>query len=1659
MKTNLDMSAGKQRQRWPRVAGHLMLVAILGLIFNHNFGACQVFDEETRAIEEIEAKRQEEILGRPERLTVVAPKYLRPQSDYHVLVSLANSQSPASVDVQLTGGRDSDQEQSEAKSVLINSGETQTLKFSLAGSSAWPAAEYFLNVSAQAVDRSWNFSQEAPLVYLAKSFSGLIQLDKAIYKPGQVVQFRALFLDGASLAPVALKNEINVTVSDPARNVIKFWSQQSTYRGLLTLELPLSEDPMLGDYLVSVQARQQEFSKTFTVAEYVLPTYDVQIQLPACCATYNESDVVATVRATYTYGKPVAGHVTLTVQPLVRFYNLDTRPLDQTQHRARLSPSGSADFKLNLAKELHLGDQRDLFEREIEFFALVEEDLTGRKYNRTSSMKIYDKKIKVEVLNSDERFKPGLRHSVRLKVAYQDDTPVENNGPQLEFRWGPSLDRLDSVKLRPVNGIVEHQFQVPAKIPLDQNSPSDSPMVVPSSLELQAVYKGHVHYLSSISAFHSQSDQYLQIDLPQLRGAGAQRGRTSLNVNDELKVQLRATEPMQQVTCQGLARGDIIWAWTSPKGANQTEFDLSVKLDQRMTPQASILCFYVRPQNKELIADSVRFQVSGLMRNFVKLTASREQAKPGQEVEVDVFTKPSSFVGLLALDQSVLLLKSGNDIDQKQVDNEIKSYGSGSNGDRGQQINTEMLFQSSDMVVLTNNLVYDGYGHRTGRLLYSNNLAFARKPVTAHTASNIHLDSLLYERQLSPPEFQLKSQVLDAEKPLVLRTFFPETWLWLNGTADASGQLSVKSKVPDTITSWQLSAFSMSEAHGLGLQQAPLSVRVFRPFFIKLNLPYSIIRGETVNIQAVVFNYNKRPTMARVTLDNSKQEFEFVEPANSIEDEKMTSPTSQSKLVRIPAEDGSSVSFLIRPRKLGQIDIKMVARGEEAQDGLVRKLLVKPEGQVQHFNKAMLLSLQQAGGQQNRFKRNVSIEVPANAVPDSRKVSVTLVGDLMGSGLSNVADLLRLPYGCGEQNMINLVPNIVLMSYLQSTGRLRDVYRTKALKNIETGYQRELNYRRRDGSFSAFGESDQNGSVWLTAYVLKSFQQTKQLAAGVTIDEGVLSGAANYLAEHSKLDGSIEEVGMLHHQALASGAWGRPTYLTAYVMIALLQRPIKSLGGGAETARLQEVVDKGVAYLERQLEELGKQNRKKRSTGDDERSLAYELAIITYALHMANKQDEPPVQWAYDRLWSLARGNEQDQLTWWPSSEKNPSSDEENKSARLVFPPPLKPLSVDQSTKQSAHLYTPDSLAVETSSLVLLTLIKRGELERALPIVRWLISQQNSMGGFSSTQDTVLAIEALAGFAGAHKSGPNGALKPLSIDVEVRYPRATSGSALNSIRANDVDQLLVSQSNALVQQTLRLPDNTSWVQLEAQGEGAAVVQVSWQYNLMVSAERPAFYLSPQIDKSSNANYLQLSICTYYEGAESASNMAVAEVELPSGYVADVEALPGLRRQKLIKRVDTAEGETKVLVYLEQVGRQEVCFTVPAHRSTKVANNKPVPVTIYDYYDRKKAARIFYEPPLVQSCDICDKDTCSSSCQPQKRRSERLLANLHEQRGQPIKHVESDSNWKKNDQLRQWPDSNSSAPSNWTRQDEALRLLPLAPVYLSLKSAIRSLQQS
>ena len=98
---------------------------------------------------------------------------------------------------------------------------------------------------------------------------------------------------------------------------------------------------------------------------------------------------------------------------------------------------------------------------------------------------------------------------------------------------------------------------------------------------------------------------------------------------------------------------------------------------------------------------------------------------------------------------------------------------------------------------------------------------------------------------------------------------------------------------------------------------------------------------------------------------------------------------------------------MVKPKTIGQIKIKVTATTDIAGDGVERLLLVQPEGLPQFVNKANFMDLRQ----EKEAKSNFVVEVPKNAVPDSTRIEISVIGDVLGSTINNLDSLILMPHG------------------------------------------------------------------------------------------------------------------------------------------------------------------------------------------------------------------------------------------------------------------------------------------------------------------------------------------------------------------------------------------------------------------------------------------------------------------------------------------------------------------------------------------------------------------------------------------------------------------------------------------------------------------------
>lgn len=91
-----------------------------------------------------------------------------------------------------------------------------------------------------------------------------------------------------------------------------------------------------------------------------------------------------------------------------------------------------------------------------------------------------------------------------------------------------------------------------------------------------------------------------------------------------------------------------------------------------MVPKAQVLVYYIK--NDEIISDNLEIEFGDDLQNFVRLELSNQKTTPSQDIDITITSKPNSYVGLLGIDQSVLLLRRGNDLEKTEVFKELEMY-------------------------------------------------------------------------------------------------------------------------------------------------------------------------------------------------------------------------------------------------------------------------------------------------------------------------------------------------------------------------------------------------------------------------------------------------------------------------------------------------------------------------------------------------------------------------------------------------------------------------------------------------------------------------------------------------------------------------------------------------------------------------------------------------------------------------------------------------------------------------------------------------------------------------------------------------------------------------------------------------------------------------
>ncbi|KAM9112666.1 alpha-2-macroglobulin-like protein 1 [Pangshura tecta] len=1361
------------------------------------------------------------------------------------------------------------------------------------------------------------FSERKKVLLRALQPRTFVQTDKAVYKPGQTVKFRIVSLD-KDFVPSTQKQGVSVC-QDPSGKRIAQWRDVTRQQGIVDLSLPLSAEPALGTYDIEAQGMRHSFS----VEEYVLPKFEVTLELPPVVTVLDET-LLLRVCGRYTYGKPVLGRVQASLcqeeQPTYHWYHLPAKGTEAlcTELTGQTDSNGCFSTEVEMApfNLTHSGSGMRFQAKA----SLVEEG-TGLELNVTKSCDIVSEIATVTFEDADKTYKAGIPYTGKMLLKAAGGSALKNEKLQLFVSYGDV--RQDQTFLTDESGRASFELDTSDWTgsvtlrghfkPVDDSAENDiaSPSYRDAHRHLEPFYSKSQSFLKIRwlgEVLPCDQAQQLQVDYAIAREA---LGNGS-----------RSLEFIFLVVAKGAIARILHKGLDLREGAGlKGSFSVELPVGADLAPAAKVLGYTVLPDG-EMAADSARLQLAKCLPNKVKLAFSQNRALPGSELQLQVQAAPGSLCAVRAVDQSVLLMKPEAELSVDTVYNLLPDFPRGDYPDGVREPESCPPVTAGLLVAHCHGLG-PRWRCRRGTSSWTPALADAYslfKDAALKILTNINtekpcehghpltrravLPSPVWRGPaLSSPDVIPGAASVDSaagtpvsnarpvpepgtQEEAAPRPYFPETWLWDLVPVGEEGSKDIPVSVPDTITEWKAEMFCTAEL-GFGLSPTATFTAV-KPFFVELALPYSVIRGEAFALKATVFNYLRQCIKVRVTLAESVQ-FQVQAGEDGAYSSCLCADEGKTFQWEVTASSLGEVNFTVSTEALHTEELcgteLAVVPAQGQVDTVIKSLLVQPGGILEEKAHSSLLC--------QEASEEISLQLPANVLVGSERAHMTVLGDIMGTALQNIDRLLTMPYGDGEENMVQFAHNIYIQQYLEKSGQLSPEIRDKAKGFLQSGYQHELLYKHNDGSYSAFGESDARGNTWLTAFVLKSFGQARPY---ISIDKKHLEDALRWLQRRQLEIGCFCSVGNLQ------GGVVDELSVSAYITAALLE-----LG--------QPLTDRMVTRALQCLRES--------STSD-----LYTQALLAYAFGLAGSTELRDALLQRLAQHSVSAGG---QLHWQgkPSFYGNEAPSAEAMTAYVLL----------------AYLSLPN--------------VSAADMATAAQIVRWLSKQQNLYRGFASKQDTVVALQALAKYAA------------------LTYSASGAVSVTVSSQAGARQRFHVDNANRLVLQRAALQEIPGQYTVRASGKGCVFVQLILRYNVPPPKSAATFDLrvetEPKQCTESATSRFSLVLHARYSGERPATNMTIIEAKLLSGYSPIQSSLRQLEKQPLVKRLEVQNDQ--VTLYLDELTKEAVSFTFSLEQDFPVKNLRAAPVRLYDYYETGEHTETEYSAPCGSAPDA---DTMENS---------------------------------------------------------------------------------
>jgi len=313
----------------------------------------------------------------------------------------------------------------------------------------------------------------------------------------------------------------------------------------------------------------------------------------------------------------------------------------------------------------------------------------------------------------------------------------------------------------------------------------------------------------------------------------------------------------------------------------------------------------------------------------------------------------------------------------------------------------------------------------------------------------------------------------DERDSIDTRKDFVETAAWLPAlSTDGRGRATAKITLPDNLTEFRMMATVVGEDGSAGVAENGLVVT--RPFLLEPILPAFALRGDKLEIGAMVHNNTDAAASVAVKIDGVSNE------------------------LRVDAH-GRARAAIPWTADRSREAVFELAVGGKTKDRVIKAVRVGLPGTEEHPQLSGVF----------RDKQEITLAVPEDAIFDGDAKLVVRTGAALYPELGQrLLYLMDYPHGCVEQTTSGLLPLLAAQNLIPWTGVV-GLEEGERKKRIVAGVKRLGSMRAPNGGL-AYWPGGSDSHLYGTVYAARALVRAKAL--GVE-EEGLLPGVLKFLGE------------------------------------------------------------------------------------------------------------------------------------------------------------------------------------------------------------------------------------------------------------------------------------------------------------------------------------------------------------------------------------------------------------------------------------------------------------------------------------------------------------------------------------------------------------------